>query len=102
MRLLDQVACKPVIGDGLLYVAGLDQYLWAYDLNSGRTQWSVLTTAPLTASPTLVGDRLYQQIPGAGLTCFNAAPLDRPGGEQFWQAAAVTGSVVHADGGFTA
>jgi outer membrane protein assembly factor BamB len=92
--LLEQVVCKPVIGDGLLYVAGRDQYLWAYDLATGRTQWSVLTTAPLTSSPTLVGDRLYQQIPGAGLTCFNAAPVDRPGGEQFWQNHRVAGSVI--------
>jgi hypothetical protein len=93
--LLDQVVCKPVIGDGLLYVAGLDQYLWAYDLAGGRTQWSVLTDAPLTSSPTLIGDRLYQQIPGTGLSCFNAAPMDRPGGEQHWVSSRVTGNVVH-------
>jgi outer membrane protein assembly factor BamB len=31
-KLLEPVVCKPVIGEGMLYVAGQDQYLWGYDL----------------------------------------------------------------------
>jgi hypothetical protein len=83
-----------VIGEGMLYVAGQDQYLWGYDLASGRTQWSVFTSAPLTDSPTLIGERIYQQIPGAGLSCFNAIPIDQPGGEKFWESDKVTGNVL--------
>jgi outer membrane protein assembly factor BamB len=93
-KLLEPVVCKPVIGEGMLYVAGQDQYLWGYDLASGRTQWSVFTSAPLTDSPTLIGERVYQQIPGAGLWCFNANPIDQPGGEKFWQSDKVTGNVL--------
>lgn len=93
--LLNPVECRPVIGDDLLYVAATDQYLWAFDLRSGRTDWKALTEAPLTTSPTLIGDRLYQQIPGTGLACYNAMPIDLPGGERFWINDKVTGVVVY-------
>jgi outer membrane protein assembly factor BamB len=92
--LLDAITARPAVGGRVLYVAAHDQYLYAFDLLSGRTLWSTLTTAPLDDSPTVVGDRVYQQIPGEGLTCFDALPLDSPGGEVLWTAAEVTGNVL--------
>jgi hypothetical protein len=93
-RLLDAVVCKPVFSDEALYVAGQDQYLWAFDIGTGRTLWKVLQEAPLTSSPTLIGDRLYQQVPGSGLACYNALPIDSPGGEFLWRNDGVTGNVI--------
>lgn len=93
-RLLDPVVCKPVIGEDMVYVAGTDQTLYGYDLRSGRMLWHVLTESPLTSSPTLAGDKLYQQIPDHGLACYNAVPVDLPGGEFFWRNDKVTGNVI--------
>ncbi len=95
-RLLAPAVCKPVIGDDMLYVAATDQYLWGFDLATGRASWKYLCDAPLTASPTLVGDRIFQQIPGKGLSCFNAIPVDLPGGELLWTNEKVTGNVILA------
>jgi hypothetical protein len=76
-----------------VYIAGRDQYLRAFDLSSGRGLWKVLNESPMSESPTLIGDRVYQQIPGQGLVCFNAMPIDSPGGEKFW-AADIEGNVI--------
>jgi outer membrane protein assembly factor BamB len=93
-RLLAGVDAEPVAGNGLLYLAGLDQYVWALDIGSGRTAWRYLSEAPLQSPPALVGDRLYQHIPTEGLVSFVAAPIDTPGGEIVWTAPDVKGRVI--------
>ena len=93
-QLLDEITAPPAIGNGAVYVAGLDQYLRAFDLASGRTLWKVLNESALTESPTVIGDRVFQHIPGEGLVCFNATPLDSPGGERLWQAADAKGNAI--------
>ncbi|MHC4414507.1 MAG: outer membrane protein assembly factor BamB family protein [Planctomycetota bacterium] len=93
-RLLDAVAAAPVAGQGMVYVAGLDQYLRAFDMDTGREPWRYLTESPLQGSPLLVGDRLYLQIPTEGLVCFEARPIDAPGGQVRWTAPAVEGDPI--------
>ena len=93
-RLLDQIVAPAAVGNGVVYVAGMDQYLWAFDINSGRRLWKVLTDSPLTQPPTLIGDRVYQQMPHQGLACFNALPQDTPGGERIWTAEGAKGNVL--------
>jgi len=93
-RLLDTVVARPAADQNAVYVASTDQHLWAYDINTGRNLWRVLTESPLTDSPTLIGDRVYQQIPSEGLACFNALPLDSPGGERLWTSKALRGNVI--------
>jgi outer membrane protein assembly factor BamB len=83
-QLLSGITAPPAIGPDALFVAGLDQYLRCYDLQTGRTVWKILTDTPLVDGPTLLGDRLYQQIPGMGLLCLEATPLDQPGGVEHW------------------
>lgn len=92
--LLAPVVCQPTIGEEAVYVAGTDQYLWAFALATGRQLWKVLHESPLTESPVLVGDRLYQQVPRFGLHCYAALPWDNPGGELIWKAPSVNGTVV--------
>ncbi len=93
-RLLNAIEAPPTTGGGVLYIAGLDQYVWAIDVANGRTLWKFLTESPLKDPPVLIGAQLYQQIPGKGLHCFAAQPVDTPGGEILWTQPAVRGNVV--------
>ncbi len=93
-QLLNAVIAAPVAGENMVYIAGLDQYVWAFDLQTGRIAWRHLSESPLEDSPVLIGDRLYQQIPAQGLVCFEARPVDAPGGKVIWQAPDVRGSIV--------
>jgi outer membrane protein assembly factor BamB len=97
-RLLSGVDAEPVAGEDLLYIAGLDQYVWALDAGTGRTVWRYLSETPLTSSPSLIGDHLYQYIPTEGLVCFEARPVDAPGGRIIWTAPDVPGRVIGRDG----
>jgi outer membrane protein assembly factor BamB len=92
--LLAPVLCQPAIGEAALYVAGTDQYLWAFDLNSGRNLWKVLHESQLVDSPVLVGERLYQQVPRAGLHCYTALPSDDLDGDLIWKTQGVNGNVL--------
>lgn len=93
-QLLDGISAAPAGGNGIVYVAAEDQYLWALDGGTGQTRWKYLTTAALTTPPALIGDRVFQYIPGEGLVAFEANPADAPGGKVVWKAPAVTGPVV--------
>ena len=93
-RLLDAVVASPDGGAGMVYVAGLDQYVWAFELGTGRRAWRYLTEAPLLNPPVLVGDSLYQQVPNEGLIRFEARPIDAPGGKVIWTARNVAGNLV--------
>ena len=96
---LDEIVASPAIGDGVVYVASLDQHLRAYELGRPRSPlWDYLTESPLTDSPVLVDDRIYQQVAAEGLLCFQAQPLDSPGGVVVWQCDGVTGSVLTRNG----
>ena len=93
-KLLDGVVAQPAITDSAIYVAGLDQHIWAFDLVSGRNLWRYLTESPLTDSPVVIGDLVFQQVPAKGLICFKALPISKPGGEIVWSDPNVAGNVV--------
>jgi outer membrane protein assembly factor BamB len=97
-RLLSGVEASPVASDDLLYIAGLDQYVWALNLQTGRTAWRYLSEAPLTCPPALVDDRVYQHIPTEGLVCFEARPANAPGGKIVWSTPGVQGQVIGKHG----
>ena len=93
-KLLDVVTAPPAAGSRQVYVAGRDQHLWAFDLNTGRNTWRYLTEDPLSDGPVLLGDQVYQQIPSEGLVCFEAEPVNAPDGVVVWKAPKERGSVV--------
>ncbi len=93
IQLLDAVVATPTISNGTVYIAGTDQYLRAIDLYSGKPRWKYLTTAELTDSPVIIGDALYQRIPGVGLTAFSAFAPDITG-EKRWAVEKVNGIVI--------
>jgi len=97
-ELLAGVAAAPTGANDVLFVAGLDQYLWAFDLLTGRTLWKNFNDAGLQTSPVLIGDHLYQRLANAGLVCFEAFPVEAPDGRRLWTNAEVRGEVIGRKG----
>lgn len=86
-RLAAGVEAQIAADDKACYVAGLDQSLWAFDIQRGRVLWQYFTTTPLRHAPTRIGEGLHLQIPGEGLVSFTPLPQDKPEGEVRWKAA---------------
>ncbi len=100
----DSVSAPPAVSaEGIVFVAGEDQYLHAFDLDSGHVLWERLFEHPLNQSPTLIGDAVYQQVPGSGLLCLDALPIGSPNGQIHWQSPETIGNVFmqHGDALFT-
>ncbi len=93
-QLLGDVVAEPAAVNGVVYVSSLDQHLRAYDMETGRKLWAILTASPLSTSPSVIGDRVYQEIPDVGLVCMEALPFDAPGGVEVWRTDGTTGSVI--------
>jgi outer membrane protein assembly factor BamB len=89
-KLLDGIVAPPAVGNNIVYIASLDQHLWAYDLRNGRRLWRYLTESPLREPPFLLDKQLYQTIPTEGMVCFDAVVKDSPGGKAIWKNPSVT------------
>jgi hypothetical protein len=76
-----------------VFIAGTDQYLRSVDLHSGKPRWKILTTSPLSDTPVIYKDFLYQRIPNSGLGCFEAFP-ESISGKMKWIADDVFGNVI--------
>lgn len=87
-RIFDGVANDPVTNGQLMFVASLDQSLYAF-APSGTQVWRYRGSQPLRAQPTADGDVVYCTIPELGLTAFNALT-----GEIAWSNKEVRGTVV--------
>lgn len=97
-RLLDNIVSEPAASDHAIYISGVDQHLRAFDIHSGRTLWRVLTENALVDDPILIGDHVYQQIPGKGLASFTALPVNKLDGELNWTCDSNTGTVLTRNG----
>lgn len=84
-----------VIDDYALYVASTDLKLYALDRSTGKIKWRYAAEVPLTDTPLVTKDRVYQVVPGKGL-----ASIDKIDGklyrEPLWVTPNVT-RVVSAD-----
>lgn len=87
-RIFGGVSTNPVSDGERVYIAGMDQSLWAFT-ESGALAWRYRTPVALTVQPTVHEGVVYCEIPGSGLTAFDAA-----GGTVAWVAKGVTGRVV--------
>lgn len=87
-RMFDGIASRPVSGDGAVYVAGLDQSLWAFEA-SGAVRWRYRTEHALRSQPVYHAGSVYCPIPGQGLVC-----LDARSGRTRWSSAEAGGTVV--------
>lgn len=86
---LDPIEAKPAMGESGLFVAGIDQSVWAFRLVDGRQMWRERFQSPLTDDPKLIDNVLYQAVPNEGLTAINATT-----GQRIWQNPEVEGGTV--------
>jgi outer membrane protein assembly factor BamB len=84
------VLAAPAASDTTVFIAALDQYLWAFDLRTGETRWKYFTQSPLKTPPFPVADVVLQFVPGEGLVCFNADST-KIDGEVRWRNASAAG-----------
>ncbi|MGA0286149.1 MAG: PQQ-binding-like beta-propeller repeat protein [Phycisphaerales bacterium] len=84
----------PACQDGVLLVAGRDQYLWALDAKTGRTLWRYFTESPLTTSPVADGDSVYQFVPTEGLVKLSLRPEGSIAGDVQWRSTEATGRIL--------
>ncbi|MBL9121602.1 MAG: PQQ-binding-like beta-propeller repeat protein [Phycisphaerae bacterium] len=89
-RTFGSVIASPTIGNGRVFVASLDQYLWCFNLGNGQVEWKYFTQSALKTSPFPVADMVLQFVPGEGLVCFNAQTT-RIDGDVRWRNADVVG-----------
>lgn len=78
----------PVAGDGVVYLASLDQSVYAYGLD-GRQIWRLRTEAPLRITPTYHEGALYVPTSDQGLRA-----LDAGTGTQLWTQPEISGRVI--------
>ena len=75
--------------DSMLFVASVDQSLYAFDAADCSLAWRRRTEAALRERPVYHDGKLYCSIPGTGLTCFEAET-----GRETWSARDVRGHVI--------
>lgn len=93
-RIYSGIATVPVANDEAMFVAGLDQSVWAFRAAGGAILWRYRTSVPLRQQPTILGGTLYCGIEGAGLVAFDA-----PTGRVLWTAPGVSGTVLGSNQG---
>jgi hypothetical protein len=84
------VLAAPAVSDTTVFIASLDQYLWAFDLQTGETRWKYFTQSALKTPPFAIADVVLQFVPGEGLVCFNA-DSNKLDGEVRWRNASAAG-----------
>ena len=88
-RLFEGVATSPVTDGDTLYVASLDQSIYAFGVRDARRQWRVRTESPLRSQPALHEGLLMLHIPREGFVA-----LDARTGQRVWTTDDVEGEVV--------
>lgn len=92
-RIFRGCEADPVVGEGQVFFASLDQSIYAFDL-SGRQRWRVRTERPLTVTPTYHAGVLYAPSEDRGLRAIDALT-----GAELWAQPRVDGRVVAMRGG---
>lgn len=87
-QLFGGAAHPPAVGNGALYVASLDQSLYAFDFE-GNQVWRYRTPVQLNTKPVAFDGAVFVEIPGAGMHAF-----EQQTGELIWSNTDVRGSVV--------
>ena len=80
---------RPVADARTMYVASLDQSVYAFSGDDGRRVWRYRTESPITAQPAVAMGMLCVMIPGEGLVA-----LDALTGDRLWANPELSGEVV--------
>lgn len=75
--------------DTTLFVASLDQSLYAFDARTGSLLWRKRTDTPLRTSPTYYDGRVYLELPGQGMTA-----MDSRTGSPIWSNPEARGEII--------
>lgn len=80
------VECRPAVGEGRVVFGAWDQKLHCLHATSGRELWAApygrnVYYSPATASPLILGERVYASAPDNTVRCFAIET-----GEELWQA----------------
>lgn len=85
---------NPVTDGRALYIAGLDQSVWAFNVEDGRLLWRLRTEAPITAQPAVWNGMVLLELDRKGFTAINAST-----GDVLWSNQRVAGEAVAARSG---
>ncbi len=88
-RIFDGLANDPVANASAMYVAGLDQSIWAFSTFGGERLWRLRTQYPIKSQPTVHDGVLYVNLQEKGLTAINTAT-----GEIIWETKDAPGEVM--------
>lgn len=88
-RIFGGLANRPVAAEDAMFVASLDQSIYAFAMRGSSWLWRVRTESPISAQPALIDGMLVVEIPGRGLVA-----LDTGTGEQLWASPEATGDPV--------
>lgn len=88
-KIFQGVATDPVSDDGLLFIASLDQAIYAFNPVGGSRVWRVPTPHPLRVQPTAHDGVLYVETREDGLMA-----LDQQTGRKIWANNEARGTVV--------
>jgi len=94
LRIGDGVVADPVSDGARMYVASLDQSVYAFDPGNPRPAWRYRTNIPLRTDPTVHDGVLYVDIPTEGLVAFDARS-----GSKNWVSPDASGEVIALVGG---
>lgn len=79
----------PIAGDSMMFVASLDQSIYAFAQGASRPVWSYLTQSPLRSQPVHADGVVYCDIPGEGMVAFEAYS-----GRKIWTQKGVGGTII--------
>ncbi len=101
-KVFEGVTAPLTAGGGHVFVAGEDQYLWAFDARDGHVAWKYFTESPLDTQPihavvTKDGSSngiVLQWVETEGLVCLEADPGDTIEGKVLWRIADARGEAL--------
>lgn len=85
---------NPVTDGRNVYIAGLDQSVWAFNAEDGRLRWRLRTETPITAQPRVWRDRVFVDLPRRGFTAINTVD-----GSVAWSNDTIRGEAIGARAG---
>lgn len=87
-RVFDGAAADPAVGEGLMFIASLDQSVYAI-APTGQIVWRYRTGDPLRQRPVYHDGTVYVAVPAEGLVALNAGT-----GQARWRTPDIRGHVV--------
>lgn len=88
-QVYDGVTVPPAASNTMVFIAGLDQSVWAIDRASGKTVWRLRTERPLRDQPVYHDSKVYVHVPSQGMKAIDAVR-----GTVLWTAPGVKGHIL--------